>query len=351
MIVKNEESTLARCLDSVADLVDEIIIADTGSTDRTAEIARRYTPHVFSFAWCDDFSAARNFSFGKATQEFCMWLDADDVMEGEDRTRFRALKDSLSEKTDVVMMRYHTAFASDGKPAFTYYRERLLRRAAGFRWKGAVHEAIAPAGNILYSDAAVSHRKTGSGDPDRNLRIYEAQLSRCEEFSPRDAFYYARELTYHGRDAEAVRVFEDFLADGRGWVENNLQACRDLAACYRRLGKEEDAFRALVRGLRYAPPRAELCCDLGAFFFEKKDFSTAAYWYEQALAAKPAAENGGFSEPDAAGFIPLLQLCVCYYNLGDAPRAREMNARAGALRPDSPAYRYNLAFFGEPAAD
>ena len=63
MIVKDEEEVLARCLDSVKDAADELVIADTGSTDATVSIARRYTDRVFSFAWTDDFSAARNFSF------------------------------------------------------------------------------------------------------------------------------------------------------------------------------------------------------------------------------------------------------------------------------------------------
>ena len=70
MIVKNEEKHLPRCLDSVRDLVDEIVIADTGSTDRTVEIARRYTEQVYGFPWRDDFAAARNFSFSKASMEY-----------------------------------------------------------------------------------------------------------------------------------------------------------------------------------------------------------------------------------------------------------------------------------------
>ena len=70
MIVKNEEKVLARCLDSVADLVDEIIIVDTGSSDATKEIASRYTDQVYDFAWQDDFAAARNFSFSKASMDY-----------------------------------------------------------------------------------------------------------------------------------------------------------------------------------------------------------------------------------------------------------------------------------------
>ena len=66
MIVKNEEKILTRCLDSVADLVDEIVIVDTGSTDATKKIAANYTDKIYDFTWVDDFSAARNFAFSKS---------------------------------------------------------------------------------------------------------------------------------------------------------------------------------------------------------------------------------------------------------------------------------------------
>ena len=70
MIVKNEEKILARCLDSIHDLVEEIIIVDTGSTDRTKEIASKYTKKIYDFEWIDDFAAARNFSFQFATKDY-----------------------------------------------------------------------------------------------------------------------------------------------------------------------------------------------------------------------------------------------------------------------------------------
>ena len=80
MIVKNEEKVLGRCLESAKRLADEIVIVDTGSEDRTREIARQYTSRVYEIPWRDDFSQARNFSFSKAEREYCMWLDADDVI-------------------------------------------------------------------------------------------------------------------------------------------------------------------------------------------------------------------------------------------------------------------------------
>ena len=95
MIVKNEEDVLARCLESAKPVADEIIIVDTGSTDRTREIAREFTDNVCEFPWIDDFAAARNFSFSKATMEYCMWLDADDILLPADRDAFLTLKETL----------------------------------------------------------------------------------------------------------------------------------------------------------------------------------------------------------------------------------------------------------------
>ena len=197
MIVKNEEDVLERCLESAAGLVEEIIIVDTGSTDRTKEIAARFTQRIIDFPWRDDFAAARNESFAHASMDYCLWLDADDVLLEEDRAAFLALKESLDPAVSVVMAPYHTGFDESGRVTFSYYRERLIKNRAGMRWAGAVHEAIAPVGRVLYGAFAVTHRKTRPSDPDRNLRIYQAQLAAGRELEPRQHFYYGRELFYH----------------------------------------------------------------------------------------------------------------------------------------------------------
>ena len=284
MIVKDEEALLPRCLESIQGLVEEVIVVDTGSSDRTVELAQQAGAQVYHFPWVGDFSQARNFSFSKATQQYCLWMDADDVLDTQYRSGFLQLKAALPPQTDVVMLPYHTAFDQAGAPTFTYYRERLIRRLAGLRWSGAVHEAIPPVGNVVYWDkAAISHRKPGPGDPDRNLGIYQGLLAQGKTLSPRERFYYARELASHGREEEAAAQWEEYLASGEGWVENQREACRDLSACYLRQGKGEEAFRALAKALRLGPPRAELCCDFGAFFLERGDYPAAAFWYEAAL--------------------------------------------------------------------
>lgn len=115
MIVKNEEKVLARCLDSVKPAVDEIVILDTGSTDATKDVAARYTDRIYDFPWVDDFSAARNASFAKASMTFTMWLDADDVLLPEDLEALIQLKSQLDTlDADVIMLPYHTGVDETG---------------------------------------------------------------------------------------------------------------------------------------------------------------------------------------------------------------------------------------------
>ncbi len=92
MIVRDEEAVLGWCLESVAPAVDEIIVVDTGSIDGTKAVAAAYTDRIFDFAWVDDFAAARNASFAKATGDYILWLDADDVLLPEDLDALLCLK-------------------------------------------------------------------------------------------------------------------------------------------------------------------------------------------------------------------------------------------------------------------
>ena len=127
MIVKDEEAVLERCLDCFGELADEIVIVDTGSSDRTREIAGKYTSRVYEFPWCGDFSAARNYGFERATKEYCMWVDADDVMRPQAREKLLELKAAVPQDTDMIFLPYQTGFDEEGRPAITYYRERIFR--------------------------------------------------------------------------------------------------------------------------------------------------------------------------------------------------------------------------------
>ncbi|WP_343209356.1 glycosyltransferase family 2 protein [Anaerolentibacter hominis] len=345
MIVKNEEDVLSRCLTSVSGIFDEIILVDTGSTDHTKEIASAFTDLVYDFAWIDDFSAARNFAFSKASMDYAMWLDADDVLLKKDRTELLSLKSSLSPDVDVVMLPYHTAFDENGNPTFSYYRERIIRLASGLRFAGAVHESIAPSGTVIYGKAAVTHQKLHPSDPDRNLKIFEKQLNEGGLADPREQFYYARELYYHKRYEDAVRWFQVFLNGGRGWVENNIEACRFLAYSLYGLGREDEALESLLNTLKYDCPRAETCCDLGKHFLDRNLYPQAIFWYELALLQKRDDTSGAFVIPDCYDFLPNLQLCVCYDRIGEHQKAASYNEKAGALKPQNPMYLKNRQYF------
>lgn len=345
MIVKDEEMHIARCLDSVAGLVDEIIIVDTGSTDSTVDIVSDYTPKVYSYPWKDDFSDARNYSFSKASMDYCMWLDADDILEETQKDKFLELKKTLPPDIDIVMMKYHTSFDEAGSPSFSYFRERWVRNTLQYRWIGAVHEVIPLNGKIIYSDIAVCHKKMKAGDPDRNLKIYRKLLGDGKHLEARQQYYYGRELYYHKQYEEAVSVFEQFLLAGEGWIENKIEACSVCADCYYRIGQEQSALLTLLRSMCFDIPRAEICCEIGKYFFERGNYRNAIYWYETALNTSKNEYSGGFVLPDCYDYIPFLQLCVCYDKMGDQKKAEEYNEKAGACKPYSKAYLYNKQYF------
>lgn len=350
MIVKNEEEVLARCLAAAGRFADEIVVVDTGSEDGTKEIARQFTEKVYDFAWQDDFAQARNFAFAQGTSDYLMWLDADDVVSPENIERIRDLKRTMDGAVDLVMMQYQVAFDEAGSPTFSYERERIVKRGAGFAWQGAVHEVIVPAGHILHTDIAIEHRKQKPGDPDRNLRIYQAMIDRGETLEPRAQYYYARELYYHAAYRQAAGVLEAFLAEGRGWVENNISACQDLSLCYSQLGREDKALQALLQSFVYDAPRAEACCELGRLFYQKRMFETAAFWYKTAL-TRPMDLTRGFVQPDCYGYIPYIQLCLCCDAMGQWETAAEYNEKAAAYKPDDASVAYNRAYFAQKRAE
>ena len=162
---------------------------------------------------------------------------------------------------------------------------------------------------------------------------------------PRQQFYYARELYYHNRFPEAVQVLEELWNSGQGWLENRLESCRLLAKCWDAMGEQEKAVEALLRSLELDLPRAEICCDLGTSFLRRELYPQAVFWYELALTRNRDDKSGAFVEPDCYGYLPFIQLCVCWDKMGDREKAKEYNDRAGSLKPEDAAYLYNKRYF------
>ncbi len=352
MIVKNEEKMLARCLESVKDVFDEIIIVDTGSIDRTKEEAAKFTDRIYDFIWCDDFAMARNFSFSKATGDYIMWLDADDIIDSANREKLINLKETLSLQTDVVMMRYATSFDENGKESYFYYRERLIKRLSGLRWSGFVHEVITPAGNIIYEDITVCHKPTDrkDKDPARNLKIYENKLSKGAKLSARETYYYARELYYNGKNEKAAKMFEEFLSFPNGWYADKIGACLMLYHIYGKYSPQK-ATEILTKALSYESVNPQVLCFMGDAQKAQGRLEQAIFWYRSALMCPMSYKKDGFVQVEYERYYPLLQLCVCYDMIGEYELAKECNRLAGIEKPDSEQIKYNQKYFeqAEPA--
>ena len=341
-IVKDEESVIARALNCAVKIADEIIVVDTGSVDSTVEEAKKFTDDIYFIKWRDDFSYARNYALDKATCDYVIWLDADDVISDEDCKKIKNLVDGGG--FDMAYLPYIAA------PNFVYYRERIFRRDKNYRFSGFVHEAVAPFGKVVYSDAKIHHKKLKEGDPLRNLRIYQNAIARGICLDERSKFYYGRELMFNKMYVECIAVLEDFLK-GDGWVENKIEACHNLYSVYTAVGESERAVFSLLRSFVYAPPRSKACCILGSIFSGKNDVKSAIYWYERALNSVENPQNGGFIDLDFCGYIPYMELCVLYDKIGDFKKANEYNEAAGKIKPLCPNYLSNKKYFEQKLKD
>lgn len=337
MIVKNEEGVIKRCLDCVKDIVDEMIIVDTGSVDHTKEIVSQYTKNIYDFEWIDDFSKARNYSFSKAKCDYILWLDADDILEVKYQEELKKLKENLNKDIDIVMMKYQVG-------DMIFYRERLLKREKNYQWVNPVHEVIVPIGSLLYSDITIKHQKENRSISTRNLEIYEKYIASGNELDARGIFYYARELYEHGFYKKAISFFKRFLEREDAWVENQIEACLNLCMCLRNINEYEEGLKYLFQSFIYDIPRSEIICEIGYHYFINQDYQKAIYWYQLALKNKPNIENGGFVRKECYDFIPYIQLCVCFDKIGDYQKAYYYNEQAGQINSTHPAYLHNRKY-------
>ena len=138
MITKNEEKNIKACLDSMVNIADEIIIVDTGSTDRTIEIAKSYGAKVFSYKWNDDFSEARNISLEKATKDWIIVLDGDEVLPKEDGKKLKNIINATS--MEALYLRLENIV--DNKSLGDAVVLRVFRNNKLYRFRNKMHEQV-----------------------------------------------------------------------------------------------------------------------------------------------------------------------------------------------------------------
>jgi tetratricopeptide (TPR) repeat protein len=271
-----------------------------------------------------------------------MWLDADDVLLESHKPGFLKLKKELDGNINRVSMPYHLGVDSNGNVTHSLRRNRIVRREAGFKWVGKVHEYLEVFGDVLESDVAITHKKE-KPHSNRNLEIFLRMQESQEPFSLRDTFYFANELMYNGRKEEAITYFKKFLAAKDGWMEDNITSCLHLAHCYK--NKDDgQVIRYLFKTFEYDKPRAEACNEIGQYFIEHRELELAVYWLETIFTLKKP-DTMGIADQAAWTWMPHINLCFCYDQLGQFDKAYEHHMIALSLVPDHPSVLYNEEYF------
>lgn len=319
MIVKNEERILARCLDTVADLVEEIVIVDTGSTDRTKEIAARYTEKIYDFVWKDDFSEARNFAFSKAGKEYIYSADADEVLDEENRQRFRILKETLLPEIELVQMKYGNQLQNGSVYNFDEeYRPKLFKRQRQFVWEGPIHETIRTSPVIYDSDIVITHMQEES-HADRDLENFRRHTGAGVRLDKRLHHMYAGELFLAGKKEDFLKArgfFVSSAADVHRDKDEVMEACL-VAARAARLAGDTVAFFQYATKVIASEGCSEICCELGCFYESLENYDEAVIWYYNA-----AYETAPVLKLASSRQEPLEGLIRCYRKL-DMPEQAE----------------------------
>jgi glycosyltransferase involved in cell wall biosynthesis len=293
MIVRNEEESLAKCLDCLKDVMDEIIIVDTGSADRTKEIAAAYTSHIYDYEWREDFSAARNFAFSKATGDYIYSADADEVLDSDNQQKLSNLKQALLPEVEIVQMIYVTRDKNHPTENFERdYRPKLFKRLRSFTWIEPIHETINLNPVVYDSDIEIIHMPKGGYESHagRDLKLFrkvvQDMIADNRFMSDRLNMMYIRELYKAGETCDleyALEYLELLLAHKS--AQNDPVTCRQIVAvlmkAYRLKGDGVSLLRLCLKP-EAASANAEMCMELGHYFMDNNDYGEAAEWFYRA---------------------------------------------------------------------
>jgi len=306
MIVKNEEAFLEKSLQSVQGLVDEIIIVDTGSTDTTKEIARRFTSKVYEFTWCDDFAAARNESLKYATGEWILILDADEVIARED---FVHLKEVIGLNENVGFNLIHRNYTNDVKAAGWVsgqddrYLEskvangwwqtpiiRLFKNSKGIKFEGVVHETVDNSllknGTIGELNIPIHHYgKLDLQHLHEKNRLYETiGIKKIVNGGDYNSFYeLGRQYAENGKLIEAKVVLKQSVDLFGGWGDSWFM----LGSVCLMLGHLQDARFSLQQAIMLKRDFAPSYANLGVVCVKERKLEEALIYFGKAVELNP----------------------------------------------------------------
>ncbi|PAD30662.1 glycosyltransferase family 2 protein [Paenibacillus sp. 7523-1] len=337
MIVKDEERVLERCLSSVQDLADEIIIVDTGSTDKTKEIAKKYTDKVYDFKWCNDFSKARNESIIHATGQWILVLDADEYIAAEDHQDWR---DFLHKEELLPHLAYTLPVIN-----FTGEKEyedeittapvtRLFPNNMGIMFERPIHEQLTRGlqGDLYYKAINLNIYHTGyqisrileKNKHERNMGIFE-QMMADQELTSYDWYTLGNQYRYAKDAIKAIECYEKAMRDvdrNEAWYPHCLMGLVSLYYSQDQLNRSwELTEKRLIRYNQYP----EYYTVKGIHYETLGFFQDAELQYLKAIdvAEKRAQKNQDIwlIDPMYSFDSPVQQLIGLYFRLNDNKNA------------------------------
>jgi glycosyltransferase involved in cell wall biosynthesis len=305
MIVKNEECSLPRCLDSVKDHVDELIVVDTGSTDQTVEIARQYTDNVYFHSWEGSFSKARNQSLGYASGDWILIIDADEeIVQGHGPRIRQAAADAGS--ADAILMKVISPYNNGAKRAF-HNSERMFRNNGVIRYEGIVHNALVGIAMPKPSDIEIMHygydvdEKKAHEKFIRTTDLLKKQIAENPR-NPMPHHYLGASYLTRGMHEEAAR--ESVTAIGLAREQGNgnhlfLWTHFNAAMALFRLGHLKEAEQYCLQALDRFSDHLDSSFMMTVIAAEKKDWPSVCRYGGQYLNLRDVYE----SDPQRAGMI------------------------------------------------
>ncbi len=360
MIVRDEQATLPRCLESVAGAVDAIYITDTGSTDATLAIAQQHGASIRHFTWCDDFSAARNHSIGNVAEDWLLILDADDYFPAGEAARLR----SQLETSDAQALTLEYFVMEGYSPAPT---RRVLRNHQGLRFTGLIHESVRTSlrainGRTQTTDVSLHHSGYSAAalplKLQRNLPLLQKEWDRC--LTQDDAcqrLLIGKELAHTlielGQSEDGEKLLLRSLTDWPTGESENQFALEALAALlfhYHSTGKDDLAWQTCESFAQKlgAEPAYPLYRGLARFRIRR---------FPGALTDLKAFEQhwlaGRVKIPVPLAYTGLALWDIqgqCYLQMGRASEASQLFARCLAAGGDRKEYEIKLHLARQLAA-
>jgi GT2 family glycosyltransferase/uncharacterized protein HemY len=342
IIAKNEEANLPACLESVGDLFSEIIVADTGSTDGTKEVAQRLGARVVDFPWVDSFAAARNAAQRPATGDFIFWMDADDRLDEANRQKLRNVFAQLNGDNVALVMKCLCLPDPVSRSATAVDHVRLFRNHPELTWSYRVHEQVLPAldrqnVSLRRSDVVIHH--VGYQDPalrrrklERDRRLLHMDLAE----NPDDPFVLFNMGWTHmepGEYAQALPFLQRSLerSNGKGSIVYKVYAL--LAQAHRLLGRPAEALALCQQGREQYPDDTEILFQEGVTRQDQKDWQGAeACWLR--LLTTPDPGRLGSVDTGLRGYKARANLAVLYREEGRLAEAEAQWQAALAEQPD-----------------